>query len=84
MDDQAQKTNLQNELDELLADVTKDRQEFSIKSKVLVAKANRLADELEKADFSDLDAVEKKAMEDLTAAAAEEVTSLELEEKGEV
>jgi len=81
MDDQTPKTSLQSDLDELLAEVTKDEQAFNIKSKVLVAKADQLSDELEKTDFSDLDDVEKKAMEDLRAATAEEVTSLELEEE---
>ncbi|MGB7957463.1 MAG: hypothetical protein WCF77_01280 [Minisyncoccia bacterium] len=83
MDDQAQKKSLQDELDELLTDVTKDQQEFSIKSKVLVAKADKLADELEKTDFSDLVAAEEAAMKDLKAAVAEEVTSLELEDEGD-
>jgi hypothetical protein len=83
MDDQTSKTNLQSELDELLAEITKDHQAFSIKSKVLVAKADKLADELEKTEFSDLEDAEKKVMKDLNAAAAEEVASLELEEEEE-
>ena len=61
----------------------KDHQEFSIKSKVLVARADKLADELEKTDFSDLVAAEDAAMKDLKAAVAEEVTSLEMEEEGD-
>jgi hypothetical protein len=80
MDDQTPKTSLQVELDDLLAQLKKDRQASGIKSKVLVARADRLADELEKADFSDLDGAEKKAMKDLSNIVAEEVTSLEIEE----
>jgi hypothetical protein len=78
MDDQTQKTDLQKELDELLLELKKDHQAFGIKSKVLVAKADRLADELEKTDFSDLDRAEKKAMKDLGNITAEEIVSLEL------
>ncbi len=81
MDDQTKNTDLQDELDELLAKITKAQQEFSIKSKVLVARADKLNDELEKVDFSDLVDAEKKAMKDLDTAIAEEVTSLEMEEK---
>ena len=80
MDDQTPKTNLQSELDELLTEITKDHKEFSANSKNLVQKADKLADELEKTDFSDIDDLEKKAMKDLNAAVAEEVTSLEEEE----
>jgi hypothetical protein len=83
MDNQTPKTNLQSELDEFLAEITKDHQAFSIKSKVLVAKADKLADELEKTDFSDLEDAEKKVMKDLNAVTAEEVASLELEEEEE-
>jgi hypothetical protein len=81
MDDQTPTTNLQSELDDLLTQITKDHQSFSIKSKVLVAKADKLADELEKTDFSDLEVVEKKAMKDLNAVTAEEMTSLAMEEE---
>jgi hypothetical protein len=81
MDDQTQKTNLQSELDELLAEIKEDRQAFGIKSKVLVAKADTLAAELEKTDLSGFDGAEKKAMKDLNAATAEEMTSLELAEE---
>ena len=72
---------LQSELDELLAEITKDRQSFGVQSKVLVARADALADELEKTDFSDLEDAEKKAVQDLNAATAEEITSLDVEEE---
>ncbi len=81
MDDKTQKTDIQKELDQLLADVKKDRRESGIRGKILIARANQLVDELDKEDFSGFDAEEKKAMKDLRAAVAEEVSSLELEEK---
>jgi hypothetical protein len=81
MDDQTPKTDLQKELDQLLADIKKDRRESDIKAKVLIARADRLTSDLEKTDFSDLIVEENKAMKDLHAAVAEEVSSLELEEE---
>lgn len=81
MDDQTQKTNLQSELDDLLAEIAKDRRSFGVKSKVLVAKADTLTGELEKTDFSDLAAAEKQAMKNLEGVTAEEMASLELEKE---
>jgi hypothetical protein len=80
MDDQTQNTNFQSEIDELIAKLKKDRQKLSVTSKVHIAKANQLADELEKVNLSDLEDAEKKAMKDLSAVVAEEVASLEMEE----
>lgn len=77
MADQNQTRDIQAELEQLLAELKKDRQAFGVKSKVLVAQANRLADELEKANLSEMDESERKAATDLRAAVAEEVSSLE-------
>jgi len=81
MDDQKQKQDISSELGKIFADLKKNRQASNIQAKVLITKANQLADELEKTDFSDLDDAEKKAMKDLNTATAEEITSLELEEE---
>lgn len=76
MDDQPQKTNLQTELDQLLADLKKESQTFKSSSRVLIAKANQLADDLDRTDLADIDAAERTAMKDLNAAVAEEMNSL--------
>jgi hypothetical protein len=81
MDDQTQKSDLQRELDELLAEMKKSRHDLEVKSRVLLANADRLTETLDRTDFSDLADVERKAGEDLAAAAAEEIASLELEEE---
>ena len=83
MDDPTQKKSLGDELDELLADTKRERQESSVRGKVLIAKADQLASELEKTNFSDLRDAEKNDVKDLNVAAAEEIASLEEEEASE-
>jgi hypothetical protein len=82
MDDTKQGADLGTELEALLAEIKKERRSADISGKVLIEKADRLAAELEKTDFSDLDDAEKKAMQDLNTAIAEEIVSLKEEEVG--
>ena len=80
MDTPSLNNPLQKELSELLVEMKKHRHEAEVKSKILIAQADQLINELEKTNFSELDKEEKRIVKDLRDAVAEEVASLELEE----
>jgi hypothetical protein len=82
MDDanKIQQTELDREIDELLAEIKKDRKASAVSGAVLRERADRLLRELDKEDLSDLHADERKFAKDLRDAVAEEVASLEADE----